>query len=106
VTNLNKDEKKILDVALLPGQSMKDQDFFHINFFVCGGSRPIYTIKQTVSYNTIFTDRINPIFVVQNFQMLYNTIFTDRINPIFVVQNFQMSYNTIFTDMYISVKLC
>jgi hypothetical protein len=35
--------------------------------------RPIETIRQIVLYDTIFTGRINPIFVVRHFQMLYDT---------------------------------
>jgi hypothetical protein len=33
--------------------------------------RSIYTIHQIVSYDTIFTDRINPIFVVRHLKVLY-----------------------------------
>jgi hypothetical protein len=36
--------------------------------------RSIYTIEQIVSYNTIFTDRINPIFIMRHFHMSYDTI--------------------------------
>jgi hypothetical protein len=52
-----------------------------------------------MSYKTIFTGMINPIFVVRHFQMSFETIFTDRINPIFVIQHFQMSYETIFINI-------
>jgi hypothetical protein len=37
----------------------------------------MYTIRQIVLYDTIFTDWIDPIFVARHFQMLYDTIFTN-----------------------------
>jgi hypothetical protein len=39
--------------------------------------KDIYTIQQIVLYDTIYINRVNPIFVVRHLQMLYNTIFTN-----------------------------
>jgi hypothetical protein len=37
----------------------------------------INTIRQIVAYDTIFTDRSNPIFVVRHFQISRDAIFTN-----------------------------
>jgi hypothetical protein len=46
-----------------------------------------YTIRQIVLLDTIFTDVVrqkeNPIFAVRHLKVSYDTIFTDRSNPIF-----------------------
>jgi hypothetical protein len=63
--------------------------------------RSIYTVRQIVLYDTIFTGSINPIFVVRHFQMSYETIFPS----ICRIQGCQIFLDTKYQNVGIYTKL-